>query len=266
MLVVLNKRTLSPLVSAVTRPITVVILGTTISLAVSFAFVELFGEITAERVPAWQLGITVILWFLSLSIPAAIIVFAIAVSFSHGSFRELLATILVCYVCITIVFAGLYYSISAWADFNDAVDKYYWYRGEYSGAKASQLFEPRRLARDVRAFNGIEARFWSGVDWRDLSWPSERSASALTVQEMMELSQKEVDDVIKFQGSAREEVFFSSLHFSVVTVTTLGSGDITPNRWYTKLASDAEVIIGLVLPVLALGLLLSRRPSPPRPQ
>jgi len=48
------------------------------------------------------------------------------------------------------------------------------------------------------------------------------------------------------------------LHFSCVTITTLGYGDMHPLTWYTKLAVDAEVLLGVGLIAVGLGRLLSR--------
>ena len=39
-----------------------------------------------------------------------------------------------------------------------------------------------------------------------------------------------------------------------MTITTVGYGDITPRQRIAKLASDAEVITGIVLFVVALGM------------
>lgn len=48
------------------------------------------------------------------------------------------------------------------------------------------------------------------------------------------------------------------LHFSCVTITTLGYGDMHPSTWYTKLAADVEVLLGVGLIAVGLGRLLSR--------
>jgi hypothetical protein len=47
--------------------------------------------------------------------------------------------------------------------------------------------------------------------------------------------------------------FWSAFYYSVVTLTTLGFGDIVPTIWYSKLIVMTQVIVGYVL----LGLLVS---------
>jgi hypothetical protein len=59
---------------------------------------------------------------------------------------------------------------------------------------------------------------------------------------------------MQFQPENRLDVFLDCLHFSIMTITTVGYGDITPRQRIAKLASDAEVITGIVLFVVALGM------------
>ena len=47
--------------------------------------------------------------------------------------------------------------------------------------------------------------------------------------------------------------FVDCLHFSVVTLSTVGYGDIAPRTWYAKLAVDLEILMGLGITVLAVG-------------
>lgn len=43
------------------------------------------------------------------------------------------------------------------------------------------------------------------------------------------------------------------VHFSVVTMTTLGYGDMLPNTWYSKLTVDLQVLLGLGIIVIGIG-------------
>jgi hypothetical protein len=40
-------------------------------------------------------------------------------------------------------------------------------------------------------------------------------------------------------------------------MTTVGYGNISPNTWYAKLATDTEALTGTVLLVVAFGMLLA---------
>jgi hypothetical protein len=43
------------------------------------------------------------------------------------------------------------------------------------------------------------------------------------------------------------------IHFSCVTITTVGYGDMRPVHWFAKLAVDTEILLGLSLAVIGVG-------------
>lgn len=43
------------------------------------------------------------------------------------------------------------------------------------------------------------------------------------------------------------------LHFSVITLSTVGYGDIYPTAWYSKLIVDIEILLGLGINILTIG-------------
>ncbi len=47
--------------------------------------------------------------------------------------------------------------------------------------------------------------------------------------------------------------FIDCVHYSCVTITTLGHGDMLPVRWYTKLLTDFEVILGVGILIISFG-------------
>jgi hypothetical protein len=51
------------------------------------------------------------------------------------------------------------------------------------------------------------------------------------------------------------------LHFSCMTITTVGYGDMCPTIWYTKLITDLEVLLGLGVIVVGIGRYFSRLSS-----
>jgi hypothetical protein len=48
------------------------------------------------------------------------------------------------------------------------------------------------------------------------------------------------------------------LHFSVMTLSTVGYGDIYPTAWYSKLIVDLEILLGLGISILTIGWYFSR--------
>jgi hypothetical protein len=65
-----------------------------------------------------------------------------------------------------------------------------------------------------------------------------------------------------FQPVFREEERLPSLlqclHFSVVTMATVGYGDVNPHKWYSQVAVDIQILIGQILVVFALGCVLGK--------
>jgi Ion channel len=57
--------------------------------------------------------------------------------------------------------------------------------------------------------------------------------------------------------------YMDCFHYSVVTGSTVGFGDIHPTRWYTKLLTDVQILLSLGLTVLAVSRFFSSQTSPP---
>lgn len=47
--------------------------------------------------------------------------------------------------------------------------------------------------------------------------------------------------------------YIDCLHYSCVTITTLGYGDMHATAWYSKLLTDVEVLLGLAVSIIAIG-------------
>jgi hypothetical protein len=58
--------------------------------------------------------------------------------------------------------------------------------------------------------------------------------------------------------------YIDCFHYSVVTGSTVGFGDIHPARWYAKLMTDLQILLSLGLTVLGVSRLFASQGQPPR--
>ena len=154
---------------------------------------------------------------------------------------------------VILICAGFYYYLSFFGDYNYAVRQHLHYNYEGMRLRGGLSKTVHRFDESVRAFNGIEARFWSSVEDDKLADEFKRHDASLE-EYWAEVAQSPMDQVVKFQPR-RFEIFADCLHFSVITMTTVGYGDITPRVWQAKLAADTQALSGVLLFVVALGML-----------
>jgi Ion channel len=243
--------------------------GTLLSLGLSIGLVEYFSA-APDSIQSLSTVIAVLLWFTYHMLVVGLIIGSIVVAFQKHERTDLFLVILTSYVAIIFVFAGLYYLFSSQGDRNDAVGKYLYYETE--GRKVdAHLISEAVDAKDARAFSGIKARLWSGADWPilvDPKWSQspirpdylEPGATEISATQRIAAARSgKMGDVVKFIPPARLAVFYDCVHLSITTITTVGLGDIIPTTWYSKMAVDAEILAGVSLAVLALGLALSGR-------
>jgi len=236
------------------RPVTQVVLGSMMALGMLYFAVARFTRIAEPSDTISDLLAIALLIAGAIIVVTSLTISAIKASLERRTGIQHLLTILVSYLCMTLVFARVYFSISTWTDFTDASQKYSRYRQETKVNTKATLVNP---PYDRRAFNGIKFRLWSGVDWPDLARPSQISTSPILLEDRLRESLRPFEDVVKFQSDARLNVFLDCLHFSVATITTPRWGDITPRSGVAKFISDLEVFIGLTLLVVALGMFFS---------
>jgi hypothetical protein len=107
-----------------------------------------------------------------------------------------------------------------------------------------------------RSFNGISKRLWYGVGDQIFSsaWPTR--AGEPPVEYMIDASGNSLENTLRFNRRAQFDVYVDCLYFSVATMTTLGFGDITPRSIYVKIAALIQVLIGVLLVAVGIGLAL----------
>jgi hypothetical protein len=235
------------------RTVVVLILTTAASLIVSVGFVEFVGRVSNPATA--QILAMIVLWMFTYLLPLLVVGYAIYKSLrQQRSRQERLVLIVASYFSVILVSAGLYYSISLAEDHNYAVRQYFHYQYEGNLFRSNLSRVIHRSTDTERAFNGIEARLYSCVE--DSEIPAEyRLRDDPPEKYWIEAAQRPLEQVVRFQPAARLAVFGDCLHFSVMTMTTVGLGDISPRLWYTKLASDIQALTGVSLFVVALGML-----------
>jgi len=176
----------------------------------------------------------------------------------HLPHTDRLAMVIASYAFLILGFSGYYYLACYLADFQDAQIKYSYYHDQVlSGGLVKETWPN---ADDWRAFRGIEAHFFSTVDWRSKSlnyWYFPYGRKVSSPIELSQIASRSEEDVVRFQPAMRWPIFLDCLHFSISTMTTLGYGDIVPSRFVTKGAADVQVLSSISLFVVALGLILA---------
>ena len=248
-----------PRIRVLQSPEIQILIGTLASLLLSFTAVLLRGTLRGD------ISVTVVLLFLfsflfSYITPAAVLTLALYRAFQkRQSRRERLRLIVLSYFSMIVVFTGAYFSMASVGDYDSAVDHYFYYlsAGQDLATARIQRVNPYPADR-LRAFSGIDERLWSTVDdyiprgiyqgLDDIERHRAQWAARLAFA-----------GVVRFKQASIQSVVLDSLHLSVMTITTVGYGNIAPRTWYAKLATDLEALTGIVLFVVALGMAFAER-------
>lgn len=193
------------------------------------------------------------LLLVSYAVPFAFALFALFLCFRrHDSSQTGIRVIVLSYVSLIIVFAGLYFFMTFVEDHRYALAHYTHYKNQrqlqLSGALKPLPFPPRN-----RAFSGIDERLWGIVDDQitlERNDTPEDSRSKYT--------ELPLDQILVFRTETVPSVLSDCLHLSILTITTVGYGNIAPTTWFSKLATEIQALMGTALLVFALGMNLSR--------
>lgn len=206
----------------------------------------------------------VLLFFLSYATPVVMLALAMYRSFQIGnSTASRIGIILLSYISMIVVFAGVYFSMAFLGDYDYAVDHFFYYQTAGQRLEAGGIKHINPYPAANRAFVGMDERLWGTVDdyiprgiyqgLDDIERYRARWGALLAFE-----------GAVRFKRASVRPVLADCFHLSVMTITTVGYGDIAPKRWYAKLATDTQALTGTALLVVALGLTLSGQGSRPR--
>jgi Ion channel len=236
---------------------------TSVLLSVGSSFVV--GQYLND-LSAWAGLAVLLLWLASFVVAALVTVAALVLSFRRGlTTATQVRVILLSYLGAILVFTGLYFSMALIGDRDYAHAHYFYYRA-YADSFKTQVSTHEIAVTpfdgNQRAFIGIEARLLGTLDDAlPLASPDfQMNPQAYRVQSA---GRREFEDVVRFKPNAVPWVLLDCLHLSIMTIATVGYGNVAPNAWYAKLATNAEALTGTALLVVALALLLARTPHVP---
>lgn len=249
-------RRLMRTLSTLKTPARQIIVGGALSIVLSLVSVWLYGSITTES-RWWILFLAISSMLLSYVVPSAIVVLILYRSFQRRvSPKTQIQVIVSSYFCMIVIFTGVFFSMSFFGDHEYAIDHYFYYKygGEDLASGRIQRLNPYPDA--VFAFTGIKERLWGTVD-DYLPRGIYRRLGDLEAYRGFWAARAGFSDIVRFKRRSVAPVLSDCFHLSVITMTTVGYGNISPNTWYAKLATDVEALTGTVLLVVALGMLFA---------
>jgi hypothetical protein len=250
-----------------TKPALQVASGCLVSIALSIASTYLLSMMRSDA--GVLLAVCAIIsLFLSYLVPAAVVLLVLYHSFQRPLARKAQIRVVVSsYFCMIVVFTGVFFSMQFLGDHEHAIDHYFYYKAGGEDLQRGRIKQLNPYPDNYRAFTGIKERLWGTVDDylpRGLYMGVEDGERYRAEWAMRDNFQ----GIVRFKRSAIRPVLSDCFHLSVITMTTVGYGNICPNTWYAKLATDVAALSGTVLLVLALGMLFAgfREMEEPRSQ
>lgn len=226
----------------------VLAIGTAISLAISFGSVALFSSGVSLTSNIALAVIAFGIYILSLAIPIFCVGIFLYVCFQPRKKREQLVVLLFAYLTTILSFAGFYYSVSFIEDHDDCVHRYHYYEMERANGRFTKG-EKLAHIESRRAFSGIRERFWQLGEHNE--------TEAEEVHDMHVLIESDFDDIIIQSSGSKIPIFAHCVHFSALSMTMFGYGEVVPLDWKIKLANSIQILLGTLLLVVLFGMLFS---------
>jgi len=217
------------------------------------------GESMGVNATSYQIAKGVISFLLSLGIPVLLVIYALVTAVRIPTRIQGLAILLMSYLCLIVAFASVYYAMSFLGDIRDANDQYFYYHYLATMWPKNETSDPAFRQSNERAFTGMQDRLWYGIEDRAQPYYYAHDSRA-PVRKIMELAGNDYQfrNVARFNPDARDAVFLDCLHYSIVTMATVGYGDMAPHSRGAKIMTDMQIISGQLLFVFALGLVFGK--------
>jgi hypothetical protein len=217
------------------------------------------GESMGANATSYQIAKGVISFLLALGIPVLLVVYALVTAVRIPTRIQGLAILLMSYLCLILAFASVYYAMTFLGDIRDANDQYYYYHYLAVMWPKNETLDPAFRQSSDRAFTGMQDRLWNGIEDRAQPYYYANDARA-PVRKIMELADADYQfrNVARFNANARNAVFLDCLHYSIVTMATVGYGDMAPHSREAKIMTDMQIMSGQLLFVFALGVVFGK--------
>ncbi len=220
----------------------------------------------------YDTAITISSLLLTLIIPVGMVIYSLITCMASKSKVQGLSILLLSYFTLILSFGSGYYTISWAADLSDTSDQYYYYNFLYKMWPKRLNSDPPPRMRDERAFKGMRKRLWSGIEDYARPYYLQKDINTPTSDILIQIKQyedvKSKDEIgspshwTKYCAEAKWEVFLDCLHYSIVTIATVGYGDIAPQSRAAKIMTDIEIVAGQILFVFALGIVFGKQSEP----
>ncbi|TLU67216.1 two pore domain potassium channel family protein [Thalassotalea litorea] len=205
-----------------------------------------------ERLPGWISYLVNLLFYGVILIWIARLIYIFIYLFQQDVKNRVLADLAATYLSTIIVFSSGYYLISSLADYRHYVNEYHHYQ------TLPKHFQDIEYPYNTRGFVGINHSMFMGVselvDDIEVKYGQPASAS----QKWQAVHNLEDVFLPQYNSEKRSLYFLECFYFSVVTVTTLGYGDITPNFWFVKIAASIQSLLGVAIVAVGFGLIVNR--------
>ncbi|WP_394175781.1 potassium channel family protein [Thalassotalea litorea] len=205
-----------------------------------------------ERLPSWVSYLVSLLFYGVILVWIARLIYIFIYLFQQNVKNRVLGDLAATYLSTVIVFASGYYLISSLADYRHAMNEYHHYQ------TLPEHFQHIEYPNNHRGFKGMNYSMFAGVAALVTDIEVKYGQPITAQHKWQAVNQLENVFLPQYLRENRHLYFLECFYFSVVTVTTLGYGDITPNFWFVKIAASIQSLLGVAIVAVGFGLIVNR--------